>query len=321
MTVEMVLNELSHQVLASDIYSARRLLSGLRETMQSATQLGVKRILRTGKPVYEIELAPDYFVSSWLSDTRVDQVERGFLRSIATKAPYLQDISTSEIANAAELSEFYYQNEKADGFRYAYWIEAIAVSFLSNDRWDRSVIDNISVQSLDTDTGQLQQRQAVSVNHASRTDHLARHENWIAECIRDSIRDGQDIWYRKEELYPNLLLCDALRRQLRAIHSSHLALRQVKKRLSELEIFCRNWTQGSFTSKQLHGNPRTESQATLQQYPNERTFMCPDGVERIFSWHARINPGAWRLHFFPLENEQKIIIGYIGPHLSTATDN
>jgi len=216
---------------------------------------------------------------------------------------------------------FYYQNEKADGFRYAYWIDAIAVSFLSADRWDRAVIDNISVQVLDADTGQLQERQAVRVNHASRADHLAGHEDWIAESIRDSVRDGIDIWYRKNELYPNLLFCDVLRRQLRAIHSSHLALKQVKKRLSELDNFCRNWAQGSFNPGQLSGNPCTESQATLQQYPYERTFICPDGVERIFSWHLRINPGAWRLHFFPLDNQQKIIIGYIGSHLTTATEN
>ena len=36
-----------------------------------------------------------------------------------------------------------------------------------------------------------------------------------------------------------------------------------------------------------------------------------DGEKRLFSWHIRMTPGAWRLHFHPLK-PTKIIIGYIG---------
>lgn len=319
MSVEMVLNELSHKMPASNIYVARQWLSGLRETIQAATALGVGKILRTGRLFYEIQLAPNYFVSNWLNDDGVDHVERVFLHTIATKYPYLQDILPTGSADDAMLSEFYCEAERADGFRYAYWMQAIAISFLSHKRWDRAVIENISVHALDVETGELKEQQSVSVNHASRPEHLDSHDNWITALIRDSIRDGHDIWYRREELYPNLLFCDALHKQLRSLHSSHTALRQVKQRLSELETFCANWQEGVFEPTQLRGGARQESQATLQQYGIERTFMCPDGEERVFNWHISINPSAWRLHFFPLHKERKIIIGYIGRHLLTAT--
>ena len=60
-----------------------------------------------------------------------------------------------------------------------------------------------------------------------------------------------------------------------------------------------------------------ESPATLEMYGLERTFHCHDGVLRVFSWHVRVTPGAWRLYFYPLPGEHKFIIGYIGSHLST----
>ncbi len=149
MSVEMVLNELSHQTPAQDIYTARDWLSMLRKTLQAATECGVKRVLRTSRSLYEIQIAPDYYISNWLNDCQVDKDERNYIRIVTTKTPYLHDVLPSESVDTAELSEFLYMNEKANGFRYAYWMNNLAVSFLSNHSWDMAVIDNISVQCLD----------------------------------------------------------------------------------------------------------------------------------------------------------------------------
>jgi hypothetical protein len=35
-----------------------------------------------------------------------------------------------------------------------------------------------------------------------------------------------------------------------------------------------------------------ESAVTLQQVASERTFLCPDGTKRVFSWRLRLTPGA-----------------------------
>ncbi len=321
MAVEMVLNELSHQIPASNIYIARGWISTLRKTIQAATGLGIQRVLRTGRVFYEIELGPNYFIATWLHDNEVDLDERRYFYTIITKCPYLEDSESPQSDDSIEVMEFYYSGQRADGFRYAYWINALALSFLSDSQWDRDIIDNISLQSIDPNTGNLLENQTVSVIHASKPEHVFTHQNWINKQIRESIRDGNDIWHRKDELYPNLLFCDALLIQLRSLHNSHPALRQVVKRLSELDAFCRNWQQGPFNPQSLSGNPRPESQATLKQYGKERTFLCPDSKQRIFTWHLNINPGNWRLYFFPLENEKKIIIGYIGPHLPIVTEN
>ena len=44
----------------------------------------------------------------------------------------------------------------------------------------------------------------------------------------------------------------------------------------------------------------------------ELTIKCPDTKERLFSWHLRMTPGAWRLYFSEELGPGKIIIGYIG---------
>lgn len=320
MPVEMVMNELSHQDPTQNIHTAKNLISILIQTILAATEVGVTRVLRMNESFFENQLAPDYFLQNWLNDNNVDREERLFFLTIATKIPYLQDLEASKITEPAELSEFFYEGKKADGFRYAYWLEAIAVSLLSDSRWDTARIDKIAVQKLNENSGDLEE-DTVSVNHASRPEHLDHHIDWINEHIQDSIQDGNDLWFRRTDLYPSLDFCNSVSKQLRRLYFSNSVFRQVKQRLYELQLFCNNWHEGAFNSERLPTRARPESETTLQQYGAERTLMCPDGIERVFSWHVNLNPGAWRLYFFPLGNERRMIIGYIGPHLRIVTEN
>jgi hypothetical protein len=89
-------------------------------------------------------------------------------------------------------------------------------------------------------------------------------------------------------------------------------LRQVAKRLGELERYFAGWNGGAFDPRALPMKVTTEHEATLQQYAEERTFVCPDGQKRLFHWHARMTPGAWRLYFDPDPESRRAIVGYIG---------
>ena len=91
-------------------------------------------------------------------------------------------------------------------------------------------------------------------------------------------------------------------------------LRQVVKRLFALEHYCQNWLPDTAFDKNQLPNATPESQTRLQKYETEFTFLCPDGKERLFSWHMKLTPDAWRIHFYP-EKLGEIIIGYIGEKL------
>ena len=54
-----------------------------------------------------------------------------------------------------------------------------------------------------------------------------------------------------------------------------------------------------------------ESDSRIEQFRQQLTIKCPDGKTRLFSWHLRMTPGAWRLYFSEELKPGKIIIGYI----------
>ncbi|WP_300632127.1 hypothetical protein [Mastigocoleus sp. MO_188.B34] len=88
-------------------------------------------------------------------------------------------------------------------------------------------------------------------------------------------------------------------------------LRQVLKCLFELEEYCKSWKDGAFDFDAFR-KVSPESESRLNQFKDKLTFECSDGKKRVFSLHARVTPGAWRLHFCTELGPGKIIIGYIG---------
>lgn len=53
-------------------------------------------------------------------------------------------------------------------------------------------------------------------------------------------------------------------------------------------------------------------------YGHARTFLCPDGERRVFSWHSKINYEKWRVHFIDFPATRRVLIGYVGKHLPLA---
>jgi hypothetical protein len=143
-------------------------------------------------------------------------------------------------------------------------------------------------------------------------------KQWMS-CLIKTIRtvkgQGMKANHRREDLFPNLVFCDDVYKQVQSLSSGNPILRQVTRRLFELEEFCKSWTHGGFDMDSLPCKASPESDSRLKQLKKELTFKCPDGNERVFSWHVRMTPGAWRLHFSVELGLRKIIIGYIGPKI------
>ncbi len=312
MDLEMVLNELSLRTPAADIPTAQQLMSELISTVRQATSTGVKRVLRTSDEINIIELAPSYPVARWRNDPTVDREQRSFFRTLTAKAPFWTDVA-EEIKNNFDLSQVWHQGEEARGLGFAVVIDALAVSLISETRWDCSRLE-LEIRRLDENEDLIDER--LELSHVSRSSHVQEHTAWINNRIRSRVLDGLELWNRKDELFPNLIFCEAVGEQVHSLGAENSILQLVKNRLSELEDYCKIWTDEAFEPKSLR-NVSPESQVTLQnpKYSKERTFLCPDGNERIFSWHAKLSFG-WRIYFFPQE-PGKIIIGYVGCHLRT----
>jgi hypothetical protein len=315
MDLEMVLNELSLQPPANDKVAARQRMIELVETLSTATRLGVKRVLRTHRDLKYEELGPDYLVANWMNDNGVDREARRYFLNLATKAPYLVDVADSTIEDRADASDFFFEEDRALGLGAAFLLDSLAISFRSTPRWHFHRLGVKWVQ-LD-DEGEIID-EMVEVLHACSKDHVLEHAEWIRKRLSGPIRDGSDLWERREILFPNLQFCESVAPQLSALRAGDPKLHFVEKKLSELEQFCHNWQkqEGKFDYKDIPGRGGPESQPTLDKYGYLRVFRCPDGSEQLFTFHVRLTI-SWRLHYFPLSEKRQLIIGYVGEHLPT----
>jgi hypothetical protein len=314
MQLEMVLNELSLQNTANDERTARELMSNLVKTINLAVKKGIIT-LRTENRIYDIIIAPNYPISKWLYyDNQVDEVEKDFLLTLETQTPLLKEIKDTVIRDKVDLSDFKYQGETARELGISYLLDNLAISFNSDPKWNSSYLD-LEFTSLD-DSGKLIDTQ-IKVNHASLEVHIDEHQDWIKQRTQLVIKDGKELWNRKEELFPNLEFCKSVEKQLENIRTRQLELQPVIKALFELQNCSQNWNNGAFSTEGYLIETSGESEPTLNQYSRQRTFRCPDGKERLFEQHIKLRACNWRIHFLPENPNKAIIVGYIGRHLPT----
>jgi hypothetical protein len=92
MDFEMIFNELSVIPLAQDIRIARQRMSNFINTLRSINVGRVKKVLRTHQEFHATELTANYLLTQWRCDHEVDKEEQRFLRTLATKSPFLFDL-------------------------------------------------------------------------------------------------------------------------------------------------------------------------------------------------------------------------------------
>jgi len=303
----MVFNELSIKT-SEDIYIARQWMEIFIKTIIRAHKKGVGISQDVGRTIYTnidfngILLASKYPLSRWRNDNGVEKEIRSYMRSITTNRPILDELSESE---------FSYEGQIAIGLGVANLLGAIAISFQSDDCWNQIFINLTKYLVSDDDIDE----KTIQINHASQPSHIEDHSEWIVERQQQDVKDGIDLWNRRDELFPSLVFCESLVEQIQNLDS--VMLHPVARKLFDFKTYCVNWASGDFDGTQLPMKITTESEATLNKYGDQRTFLCPDGERRIFHLHARITPKEWRIYFIPLPQIRKIIIGYIGPHLDT----
>ncbi len=311
MSTDLVLNDLSVSVIAPDVASARMRMAVLMETIVSATRAGAAAILRAPASFSFTLLAAGYRVADWRSDPQVDRELQRLFRSITTKCPYLFDLPQE--SEKLLTTEFACNGHNAEGLGVAFLLEGVGLSLLTEPCWDTSFIQ-LQVDTLNPES-ELESR-LEQVLHASRRDHVLQHAPILRARRAVEIFDPEDLWHSRADLFPALLFCESVRNDFEEIGRGAL-LQGLVRRLFELNDYCTQWSRGPFDGVGVSGDPREESAATLRQFSNERTFNCPDGQPRLFSWHLSLPPWGRRLYFYPENQRHVIFIGYVGQHLRT----
>jgi hypothetical protein len=316
MSIDMVLNELSLTPPFIDIHAARGGMSRFIQTLIAATRRGLRASLRTSVIIHGALLGPNYVLAQWRNDAAVDREEQRFFRSLTTKYPLLSEIDDATGEDTFGLTDCTCNGARSSGLAFAYVFEALPVSVRSAPQWETNTL-SVTVSQL---RGDDLSTEAVELRHASSPEHVDQHSDWIQKELQRSVTNGDQLWQRRTELFPHVNFCSTVEEQLSPLNDSMPVFRHLLARLTALETFGANWIAGAFDSRNLAFNARPESQATLEKFADQRTFTCPDGIRRVFSWHTSLPPHAWRLHFNFALGPGLVLVGYVGPHLEIVSN-
>jgi hypothetical protein len=315
-----IFNELSTPF--SSVEQAKNELEYFINTCMEANSLGFKMLhlhQNIGKDFYQLQIAPSYTMFQWLQDSNIEKELKSRFRSITTRTPLITDDYPIE-KERNYLSEFKIEiNHKtrfADGLGVAYLLETLCVSFFSHELWDTDEINNIKRCYLTEADNEI--TEIIAVKHASKPAHLAKHKAWFEQKKRESLQKIRDLWERREEFFPQLVLCGEVEKQLTRLGIQSKFFDQIIEKLKQLNEYAKNWQNGSYSdtkAKQYGLDVSGESEGTLKKYGRQRKFRLPNKKKQLFEKH--IKTGNLRFYFYPDEESHTIYVGYIGSHLST----
>lgn len=307
---DLVLNDLSFTP-ARRVDEARERMDLLIQTLRTAVDTGTSRRLRTAETFPAAVLAPDYTLPQWQADHSVDRTAQEYLLTLQQMAPPLRELPDQQ--EELQRSDYWLGQHKAETLGSAALAGGLGISLLSDDCWDTPQVV-LRRERLDP-AASLEPDVDVLIRHASRPAHLKEHADWIQAFIDGQVRSGLVMWERRKALYPSLDFCEKSKKYIVTLGLDG-RLRQLLTHLGDLEAFCRSWREGPFDFRQIPGEKSPESKATLEQYSRERTYMCSDGVERLFDYHLKLADG-WRIYIHPDAGPGRLFIGHVGPHLRT----
>lgn len=255
------------------------------------------------------ELVPGYTIHNWLKDPQVPKREQDFLRKMINRRLLIDKKQFLGSEFCIELKEG--GSESATGCLAAYETGEYVVSLCTDLQWKRESINGI-YYTIEEDGQKVEVRNCSSLNHVGQL---------LIEEKKKTIRmvsSGLELWEKRESIYPHLIFCDCVRKQLEEDRNS-LYIKMIMKRLQILEDYFENY-QGKFNPKDVGYRCREESETVAKniQLRGMRIFKTPEGQEEFFPYHISFTgnfPG--RIHFIPDRVHKRGIIGYIGKHLPT----
>lgn len=310
-------NELSVHEKTSNCFekdTSRNIINEFVEILIRIKQHKEFNGLITTQDILTLQVSSKYSIHDWLNDPLVKKIYKTFFRTFySQKCSYVDNKDYS-------LNDFQID---IDGHKYssigclvASEMNESVISLETHKLWLNETIDG-TFSNLDNDTHEInfEQRQ---LNNISKGIHLAKLEQKLKDEEFTMISSGQDLWEKREALFPNLVFCESVKDQLYK-DSQRFHIVQVAKKLLRLQQYFLEYD-GKYNPKELGLYARTESE-TVKSTPDLkalRLFKKPDGSEEYFYDHIGFTGNyCGRIHFLPDNIIQKCYIGYVGKHLRT----
>lgn len=250
-----------------------------------------------------------YSLHDWLRDENVPMKEKAYVRKIINRKQLLrpEDFSESQLLIRTSINKM----QNALGCLAAYEWEKYVVSFLTDEVWRQEQLLGLYVTMDETD-------KEVLIRNCSTVLHVDELILDQQKQCRLYISSGSELWDKRSILYPHLIFCECVKKQMEEARVN-LHIEMIMKRLQILEDYFADFD-GNFDKEKLGHRCRPESESVQEddELKRMRVFETPYGEKVFFSWHISFAgnfPG--RIHFYPDAVTKKGIIGYVGKHLPT----
>lgn len=313
--VKPIFNELSLSIFDSNNhFQNAKLLTKFARLLKRLDQIGFEKVL-----CYKQGILTEF--TKILYSKHVARETRDFLRQRISKGPYVKELYEIE-QGPDRIIYALFNDEECLGLGFAALINGLSVS-LQQPLFDKIYISIILQEMINEEIVNTK----VNVINVATSFHIEKHKSSFEENYRNEIKNGLDLIKYIIEKLIFLVLGDKAKYQIENMTGNKNVFQQIILHLESLNTSIQLWKSGSFI---LHSpiNIRfsKESSKTLEHFIHgpKRDFPVPlkyMKYKKRFSLHTKLQD-AQRLYFHPIQDGKKkiILIGYIGPHLSTVTD-
>ncbi|NTS43034.1 hypothetical protein HRG84_19265 [Flavisolibacter sp. BT320] len=306
------LNELSLPTFHADVEAIQR-LQEFGDCYTKAREHGVRDI-RTPEGLYGHSLAPNYTIYNWFEDNRADEDLRTLFKSVLGTLPNIEDLLDEYQRTTNSPLTCTFGGVRCTGLALASKKIFDTICFsMDFPHWQDSIYTiDIEIIFEDEHGDVVSRVEKSDTKHISCLAHVDEHRSFITQKIADTIESGRQMWETRETLFPNLIFCENVRGQLAAYNANTMGFQTIIARLFDLQSVASAMNGTPITPEHFRTLTSPESDSRIKKYGAQLTFRCPDGHDRLFTWHSRFTPGAGRIHFVAFENQNIIIIGYVG---------
>jgi hypothetical protein len=153
-----------------------------------------------------------------------------------------------------------------------------------------------------------------SICKGKQITNLDTFEFFTNSCTQNH---GQEtiaqFWENKGEYYKGLVFCDNILDYLNKFSvddDRFLLLKEKLKRLNECAI---EWEVKEFPHYSMGIQVSPDTRMRLNKSASTRIYTCPDGKNRLFSWHIKLSVKTeYRIYYYPDAESRKVIVGVIG---------
>ncbi|MCS6103526.1 hypothetical protein DWV12_14525 [Clostridium botulinum] len=264
--------------------------------------------------IHTFQVSSEYSIQDWLSDPLVDGKYKTFFRTLySQRCNYIdnRDYLLNELQINVGGHKF-----SGIGCLVASEMNESVISLGTHELWLNEELDGI-LSTLDNETDEILNEYR-RLNNISKEIHIDKLEEKLKSEDFSMISSGQDLWEKREALFPNLVFCESVKDQLYK-DPQKFHIEQVAKKLLHMQQYFSEYD-GIYNPKELGLHARTESE-TVKSNPDLKAFRLfkkPDGSEEYFYNHIGFTSiYCVRIHFLPDDANRKCYIGYIGKHLPT----